>query len=165
MSKNKAMNVDGYVVWACDDAHDLAIALVAEACDGDTRVKPEWLHQLRVAACVHPYAADFAPQSNGERGLMLDLVATARARAVEHGDFHRPDVASWFLLEATPVAYGSLRSEVVQVSAVIEVLDGIRDALCGTPDVPPGDGWWMLGLPGGRRIFRPGIGTSDPATS
>ena len=123
---------------------------MVEAADEVGGVDPATIGDWRVWASVADLGFEHRDPADP---LLPELLRSARVRVEEHGDVHPEDVRDWYLLDDLAVANGFLRSDVLPVEALLDVLDGFDDLVAGVLEPEPPGAWWFLGVPGGRRTI------------
>ena len=108
------------------------------------------LDDWRVWASVGDLGFDFPSDSGTQTDAVVDVLTRARSAIEAHGDVRETDLVGWSVLDGHEVSGGFLRTDVLPVAALIDVISGFEALLAGTLEPEPTGSTWMFGHPMGR---------------
>ena len=151
MSKSKGVHIFDRFVWVWDNSHDVVVARMVEEALATGEVDPSVVESWRVCASIPDLAFRYPEDGGPDPTALLGLIDGARDAIIRHGNMTAEYLATWSVLEAERVSGGFLRSDILRVEALLDVVDGFDHLVNRTfPHDPPGS-TWFLGAPTGRQ--------------
>jgi len=158
MSRTTTVNRGDRHFWTWDDSFGVWMAYLAEEIDGldpppaDLAALAEDLHVVSAAIDL---GANFSDVGEDSLPLLLQVAATARARAVDAGDISEEALRSWMAVDDLPVAgaFSRSRTGVVEIERILDVADTTIALLDGTLPADPPEGSWFVGHSGDGRVM------------